>query len=127
MNVYWVESFDHCEDWFVAARDAEQAVQYFANYLGYDIIDDDVQTTLVCEQQKLLSIPDPHFLDNREVISCGGEFIDFHDQDILAHVSQESAHLIAGETRIVRIGGKVFMEGNVLRVALQMEGKLPKT
>jgi len=127
MNIYWVESCDHCEDWFVAARDAEQAVQYFADYLGYDIIADDVQTKLVLESPKLLSVLGPHFLDNREIIASGGEFIDFHDQDILAHVPEETIKVVSGETRIVRYGKDVFMEGNVLRVALQMEGKLPKT
>jgi len=127
MNIYWVESGDHCEDWFVAASDAEQAVQYFANYLGYDIFDDELATALVCQDQQLMSEPGPHFLDNREILSCGGEFIDFHDQDILEHVPPETAQLLGGETRIVRFGEKVFMEGNVLRVALQMEGKLPKT
>lgn len=127
MNIYWVESCDHCEDWFVAAKDAEQALQYFANYLGYDIFDDELVSTLVREDQSLMSIPGPHFLDNREILSSGGEFIDFHDQDILEHVPQETAQLLGGETRIVRFGKNVFMEGNVLRVALQMEGKLPKT
>ena len=127
MNVYWVESLDHCEDWFVAALDEMQAAQFFADYMGYDLLEDDVQTTLVCERPKSGNASEPHFMENHEIKSCGGEFIEFHDQDILAHVSQESAQMIAGETRIVRIANKVFMEGNVLRVALQLEGKIPKS
>ncbi|MCW8878375.1 MAG: hypothetical protein OQK51_15100 [Kangiellaceae bacterium] len=126
MKVFWVESIDHSEDWFVVAPDVEVAVSLFANEMGYDIIVDEVNATEVCQLAEKLYYPAPAFLDNTGVTACGGEFIDFHDQDLLEHVPEDFLRTVAGETRIVRFGNKVYMEGNVMRVALQMEGKLKK-
>ncbi|WP_196141026.1 hypothetical protein [Aliikangiella sp. G2MR2-5] len=128
MKVFWVESIDHSEDWFVVAPDVEIAVSLFASEMGYDIFSDEVIAEEVCLLPENLHVnfPSPDFLDNDSVLACGGEFIDFHDQDLLEHVSEDFLRTVAGETRIVRFGKKVYMEGNVMRVALQMEGKLKK-
>ena len=127
MNIYWLESFDHCEDWFVAASDVEQAVEYFADYLGYDIFEDEVSGQWVLSNENLPQGYFPRFADNEDIIKAGGQFIDFHDADILAHVPKETADMLGGETRIVRFGKQVFMEGNVLRVALEMKGLLTQS
>jgi len=124
MDVFWVESLDHCEDWFVAAPTAEDAMKLFAHDMGYDLVKDQIAAAHVCTIPSHLEINLPGFADNFIITECGGEFIEFHDLDILEHVTDETIRSVAGETRIVRFGSQVYMEGNALRVALQMEGKL---
>lgn len=124
MNVFWVESADHCEDWFVAAPTLEEAASIFAHDMGYDLIKDQVIATHVCGIPAHLEINLSGFVDNFIITECGGEFIEFYDLDIMEHVTDEVIRTVAGETRIVRFGKNVYMEGNALRVALQMEGKL---
>ncbi len=126
MQVYWVESFDHSEDWFVAEESVEKAQEYFADYLGFDLLNDEVNATEVCALPENFNEQYPDFLDNETIIACGGEFIPFHDEDLLEHISEETLNMVAGQTRIVRIANKVYMEGNIMRLALQMEGKLTK-
>ena len=124
MKVFWVESADHSEDWFVVAQDIEVAVNLFASEMGYDIFKDNIVASEVCPLAKNLTYPHADFLDNEGVIACGGEFLDFHDEDLLEFFDEDFIRAVAGETRIVRIGDRVYMEGNIMRVALQMEGKL---
>lgn len=127
MHVYWVESFDHSEDWFVAEESIEAAQQYFADYLGFDLIDDEVCATEICPLPQQFNNYYPNFLDDETIVACGGEFIPFHDEDLLQHISQETLNLVAGQTRIVRFGTDVYMEGNVMRLAMQMQGMLTKS
>lgn len=124
MNIYWVESLDHCEDWFIAALDNQQACDLFAETNGYEITEDQVFATHICPLPDNVTFIKPDYLDNDSIIACGGEFIEFHDEDLLAHVPKEFIELVSGETRIVRLGKKVYMEGNVVRVALLSEGKI---
>jgi hypothetical protein len=124
MYVYWVDAFDHADDWFVAAESMESAAQYFADELGYDVIQDEVSAKEICSLPENLNVKTYEFLENEQIIACGGEFIEFHDEDLLEHIPEEFLRMVAGETRIVRINGEVYMEGNVMRLALQMQGKL---
>ena len=126
MKVFWVESADHSEDWFIVAQDIEVAVNLFASEMGYDIFKDEIIATEICPLDKSLDYPHADFLDNDGVIACGGEFLDFHDEDLLEFFDEDFVKKVAGETRIVRFGDRVYMEGNIMRVALQMEGKLRK-
>ena len=124
MELFWVESNDHCEDWFVNAPDGYEAEVFFADYMGYDLDNDQITSTNICEFPSSVRIKDVEFTSDKEIIACGGEFIEFHDEDIVQHVPYELLEMLTDETRIVRIGKKVYMEGNVMRVVLQMEGKL---
>lgn len=126
MHVYWVDAFDHADDWFVAAESMETAAQFFSDELGYDVIEDEVCAKEICMIPKELNIRDYGFLNNEQIIACGGEFIEFHDEDLLAHLPEEFLRMVADETRIVRIDGDVYMEGNVMRLALQMKGKFSR-
>ncbi len=127
MKLFWVESIDHGEDWFVVASDELSAAKLFADELGFDIIHDQIQAEEVCSYPPTFKAVSAGFCNNQDILVCGGEFIEFHDQDLLQHVTPEFLHQVAGETRIVRFGKKVYMEGNILRVALQLEGKISKS
>jgi hypothetical protein len=124
MHVYWVDAYDHADDWFVAAESMETAAQFFADELGYDVEDDEVCAKEICMIPEKLNVKYYDFLDNEQIIACGGEFLEFHDEDLLEHIPEEFLRMVAGETRIVRFDGEVYMEGNVMRLALQMQGKL---
>lgn len=47
MNLYWVETDDHHEDWFVIAGSPSEAARWFESYEGYD--SGDAGATLVQE------------------------------------------------------------------------------
>ncbi len=47
LTLYWCQTADHDEDWFVVARRANDARVFFANQEGYDEGDVSVQAILV--------------------------------------------------------------------------------
>lgn len=47
MNLYWVETEDHDEDWFVTAKSRSEAERWFESYEGYN--DGDAAAKLVLE------------------------------------------------------------------------------
>mgnify|MGYP005814830877 CR=1 FL=1 len=124
MHLFWVDAFDHADDWFVAAESIDSAVKFFSDELGYHAVNDNVCAAEVCIIPQELNLKYSCFLNSEQIMDCGGEFIEFHDEDLLEHIPEDFLRKIAGETRIVRINGKVYMEGNVMRLALQMQGKL---
>ena len=119
MNIYWLDSLDHGEDWFVAANSAHEARALFAQDLGYDLVEDEVRAMEVCAVPAQVTIAETQFLDNDQIEACGGEIIYYKDADLLALVDQAVLDVLGAETRIVRFGQRVFIEGNVARAALQ--------
>ena len=43
----------------------------------------------------------------------------YQDADLLKFISQKDLDALGAETRIVKIGHQIFIEGNVARAALQ--------
>ncbi|NRB42615.1 MAG: hypothetical protein HRU20_29805 [Pseudomonadales bacterium] len=123
MKLYWVESFDHGEDWFVAAEKPMHAMQYFASEMGYDAVDDEISALLVCEIPSNFVVElDPFeneaFADEDMIAACGGEQKMFADQDIKACFSAEDLDSLGAETRVVKFDQKIFVEGNVARTVM---------
>jgi len=90
MNLYWVTTSDHGEDWFVISHSAREAATFHEDFEGYDI--GDATAELVME------IPDEVTTDigwpSEDVLkACGGT--------IISH----------GPARVVRIGERTFSEG----------------
>ena len=119
MNIYWLDSFDHGEDWFVAANNTREAMAFFSQDMGYDVVEDEVRAMEVCAVLERVTVTETQFLDNDQIEACGGEIIHYHDADLLALVDQAILDALGVETRIVRFGQRVFIEGNVARAALQ--------
>jgi len=119
MNIYWLDSFDHGEDWFVAANNTREAMAFFSQDMGYDVVEDEVRAMEVCAVPERVTVTETQFLDNDQIEACGGEIIHYHDADLLALVDQAILDALGVETRIVRFGQRVFIEGNVARAALQ--------
>ena len=90
MNLYWVTTEDHGEDWFVVANSAEEASTYHEDAEGYAIGD--------ATAEMILQIPDG-IMENTgwpsdEVLqSCGAKFIS------------------EAPSRVVEIGDRKFCEG----------------
>jgi len=117
--MYWVDSFDHGEDWFVLALNANEARNFFALEMGYDVIEDEVTSLLVCPMPEHLDYFPPQFANENHIKACGGDMILYQDADLLKFISQKDLDALGAETRIVKIGHQIFIEGNVARAALQ--------
>lgn len=90
MELFWVTTEDHGEDWFVIATNAEEASNFHEEQEGYDPGE--------AAAEMILEIPDGITVDvgwpSDEVLrSCGANF------------------LVDGLTRVVEIGGRKFCEG----------------
>ena len=119
MNIYWLNSLDHGEDWFVAANNVREAMAFFADDMGYDVIEDEVRAMEVCSVPEQVNIAQTQFLDNDQIKSCGGYLIHYDDKDLLELVDQTVLDSLGTETRIVRFEHQIFIEGNVARAALE--------
>ena len=91
MNIYWLDSLDHGEDWFVAANNMREAMALFADDMGYDLVEDEVRATEVCAVPEEVTIAQTQFLDEDQITACGGKFIHYDDKDLLVLVDQEIA------------------------------------
>ena len=119
MNIYWLDSLDHGEDWFVAAKNIREAMAFFADDLGYDLVEDEVRATEVCAVPEDVSIAQAQFLDEDQITACGGQLVHYDEKDLLELVDQSVLDSLGVETRIVRFEYQIFIEGNVARAALQ--------
>ncbi len=90
MNLYWVETPDHHEDWFVAAEGPREAAEFHELNEGYE--DNYATATLVLHIPQ--SVPAKVGWPSHDVlIACGARF------------------LSAETPRVVRIAGKTYCEG----------------
>ena len=90
MQLYWVETEDHCEDWFILARQPEEAQAFHEDNEGY------LQGDAVAEE--ILRVPDEidaevGWPSEEVLLALGAKFID------------------RGDARVVEIGGRIFCEG----------------
>jgi hypothetical protein len=92
LKVYWCETDDHHEDWFVVARRAAEAVRFFRAYEGYGDAHVRAELAMVlptgCQDDRLRGWP------ARELLEAGG------------------ARIVRWETpRVVERGGRRWVEG----------------
>ncbi len=115
MNLYWLESDDHSEDWFVAAKCELDAIDFYAGEMGYDVIDDVISARFVCLIPSYEPLMDTAFANEKLIKNCGGEIIFFLDPEIRKAYTEAQLALLGNETRIVKINNETFIEGNVAR------------
>ena len=90
MNLYWVTTEDHAEDWFVIAQSAREAAAFHENVEGYDI--GDATAELIMEIPADITT-DTSWPSDDVLLSCG-------------------AIIVAdGSARVVKIGDRTFCEG----------------
>ena len=90
MNLYWVTTEDHAEDWFIVANSEEEAATFHEDAEGYDIGD--------ATAEMILEIPKGIKAD-----------IGWPSDDVLRSCG---ANILAEEpARVVEIGNRKFCEG----------------
>lgn len=90
MNLYWVETADGAEDWFVVAPSARRATRWHERAEGYDR--GDAFATLVLRIPSALEAPEG-WPSHELLLSCGARF------------------RRAETPRVVEIDGRPFIEG----------------
>jgi len=121
-KLYWCETEDHDEDWFVVARSAAEATEYYEGYEGYD--EDDANAELVCvlprsEQDRA----EPGWPDHHLLEACGAEVLNLTPQD----GAKELRAQVGSGSRLVRIKGRIFSEGDIVGNTLSRVGDKPKS
>ena len=90
MNLFWVTTIDHGEDWFVIANDAREAAQFHEDVEGYD--PGDAMAEMILEIPEGITV-DVGWPSDEVLQTCG-------------------ARIVTGPpTRIVKIGDRTFCEG----------------
>ena len=103
MNLYWVETADHAEDWFIVARTKTRAARWHERAEGY--APRDARATLVVRIPRNLEAQEGW--PSEELLgACGARF----DR--------------SGTPRTIRIGGKRFVEGYLEYEIRQLDDEL---
>ena len=90
LKLYWVQTLDHCEDWFIVARNIKEAESIHEQSEGYDRGD--------AFAEKVIDIP------NTLSAESG-----WPSEALLKALG--ARYLDSGATRVVEIGGRTFCEG----------------
>ncbi len=90
MNLYWVTTEDHAEDWFITANNAEKAAAFHEEQEGYDPGDATAEMILKIPEKIIKGVGWP---SDDELRSCGAII------------------LVDGPVRIIKIGNRKFCEG----------------
>lgn len=117
-KLYWCETEDHDEDWFVVARDSVEASKFYEDEEGYD--EDDARAEFVCvlppsEQNGEV----PGWPDRGTLEACGAEFLPNSPQD---GGNEMRANLGSG-SHVVRLRGRTFAEGDLVGNTFRRMGK----
>jgi Cys-tRNA synthase (O-phospho-L-seryl-tRNA:Cys-tRNA synthase) len=119
MKLYWMESMDHDEDWFVVASNVRDANQFFSDYMGYDIVGDEIVALEVCSvPESKIGNNEIRFADEDVILACGGVMKLFDDRDLKDFLDAEALQSLGAETRVVMIKNCIYVEGNIIRSAL---------
>ena len=119
MKLFLMESFDHGEDWFVVATHSREAMSFFADNMGYEIIYDEVSAQFVCDVPAEFDYQEADFADEEVITACSGEMRLFDDRDLRPFCDDKLLLMMGVETRVVKIDEVIYVEGNVMRSALQ--------
>ena len=118
MRLFWMNSLDHSEDWFVVSQNSGYARYFYACNIGYDEIDDEITALEVCDVPGFPDIEETFFADSDIIEHCGGELILYDNADLLNVVNTEIVQQLGADSRIVKFDNRIFVEGNVVRAAL---------
>jgi hypothetical protein len=113
-----MESLDHGEDWFVVGKNSGHARFFFAEQMGYDEIEDEITALEVCEVAGFPAIEEAFFADDDIIKHCGGELKLYDNADLLSEIDEGIIQAIDGDSRIVKLDNRIFVEGSVARTAL---------
>lgn len=104
LKLYWVETSDHDEDWFIIARNKRSAERLHENFEGYDRGD--------AVAEYVVTLPDDlqetkeGWPRNKLIIACGGKIVE-HEQNAMQEI-------MGSGMRAVRFGDRIFKEGDIV-------------
>ena len=118
MILFWMNSLDHSEDWFVVGQNSYRARYFYASTMGYDEVNDEITALEVCEIPDFPDTEETFFADSNIIEHCGGELVLYDNADLLNVIDKDALRQLDGDSRIVKLNNKIFVEGNVVRSAL---------
>lgn len=89
LKLFWVETEDHDEDWFVVANSEAEATEFFVEDEGYDPEDATAREVMPLPESRSDPIGWP---SDELLLACGAKFV-------------------SDEPRVVLLKGETFMEG----------------
>lgn len=90
LKLFWVQTIDHCEDWFVVARDLHEAARYHEEMEGYEAGE--------AVAEEIVAIPET-------LAAVSG----WPSEELLQALG--ATFKGNGITRIVELGGQTYCEG----------------
>lgn len=109
--LYWCETEDHDEDWFVLATCGASAQLFFEDAEGYDR--GDCTVSWVAEAPEGLSLEDgAAWPSDEQIIACGGEFLNFAPGGDSA-TAELRAHM-GVVSKAVRFGSRTYAAGDIV-------------
>jgi hypothetical protein len=122
-KLYWCETDDHDEDWFVVARSAWQASAFHEAAEGYD--EGDASAEYVCVLPGSVQLEAERkgrgWPSGDTLLACGAEFVPYVPQDGFEELRKN----VGSGARIVRINGRVYSEGDIVSNTRQRLGGEP--
>jgi hypothetical protein len=120
-KLYWCESEDHDEDWFVVARSDDDARAFHERAEGYD--DDEAWAGFVCvlppAVQEAAEAKGDHWPSTATLLACGAEFLPCVRRDGQGELRAQ----MGSDGRVVRIDGRVCAEGDIVGNVLLATGQ----
>lgn len=109
-KLFWCTTDDHDEDWFVIARDEQDAATFHEDAEGYD--EGEAMAELICvlPPTEQTNYHAPSWPTDKTLLACGAEIVPFVPQD----GANELRERVGSGSRLVRIGGRVYQEGDIV-------------
>ncbi len=107
-KLYWCETEDHDEDWFVIARHPRLAAIHHENAEGYDR--NYATATFVADVPRDMEIDVAQWPSDEQIIACGGEFVQRTKDGY-----EVQRNMMGSGGRIVKFGDKFYAEGDIAR------------
>lgn len=119
-KLYWCETSDHAEDWFVVAKTIDEARAFHALAERHEQATTSAEFVCVLPpfEQQAIRAKGPHWPSNDTLVACGGVF--------LTGSRLETAATHTPPARVVELHGRVFGESDALANALRRVGKIPQ-
>jgi len=106
-KLFWCETEDHDEDWFIIAKTAKGAAREHEGMEGYDPGDATSEFVDDFPEQEQTKISEPGWPSHEQIEACGGVFIDTG-----RFITPFHEHMSEG-LRSVKFGSRVFSEGSI--------------
>lgn len=121
LNLYWVETSDHDEDWFIIAKNSRSACSYHEQYEGYNSGDANASLVAPIPDQWLChNVGHPHCI-NALFTACGGARVHYTpDQDPQAVALRRRMGVIE---EAWQFNGTVYTPGDIVANVMALESR----